>query len=78
MGHNQPAQDQPEIIATATVRSESENKKFFFDLKKNGRGVVLKVTEQTANGRRNTIMIPADALNAACDAMDEMFTALPE
>lgn len=52
---NQP----PELIATEQIRTDA--KKFFFDLKANERGIVLRLTEDV-RGRRNTIMVPLEAL----------------
>jgi hypothetical protein len=45
----------------ATEKVYHERKIFFLDLKENQRGRLLKITEDVA-GRRNTLMIPVEAL----------------
>lgn len=40
-----------------------ERKKFYFDLKENPRGRLLRITEDVS-GRRDTIVIPATGLDA--------------
>ncbi len=44
----------------ATEKIVSDRKLFFLDLKENHRGRFLKITEDVG-GRRNTVMIPAEA-----------------
>jgi hypothetical protein len=45
-----------------------DRKKFFLDLKENARGRVLKITEDV-NGRRDTIMLPAEAFTDFLEAL---------
>jgi len=55
--------DTPRPAPTAPIASEkvlADRKIFFLDLKENHRGRVLKITEDVG-GRRNTIMLPAEA-----------------
>ena len=44
---------------------------FFLDYKENNRGRVLKITEDV-NGRRDTIMIPDEALDDFADALERI------
>ncbi len=41
---------------------------FFLDFKENARGRVLKITEDV-NGRRDTVMVPVEALEEFYDAL---------
>jgi hypothetical protein len=45
-----------------------ERKIFFLDLKENNRGRFLKITEDVG-GRRDTIMLPAEAFQDFADAL---------
>jgi hypothetical protein len=49
-------------------------KVFFLDYKENNRGRVLKITEDV-NGRRDTIMIPDEALDDFADALERILNA---
>jgi len=44
---------------------------FFLDYKENSRGRVLKITEDV-NGRRDTIMVPDEALDDFADALERI------
>ena len=46
-------------------------KVFFLDYKENTRGRVLKITEDV-NGRRDTIMVPDEALDDFADALERI------
>jgi hypothetical protein len=59
------------------LKSESiavERKNFVFDLRENPRGRFLRITED-ANGRRDSIVIPAPGLEDFRRALDEIITA---
>jgi hypothetical protein len=59
------------------LKSESiavERKTFLFDLRENPRGRFLRITED-ANGRRDSIVIPAPGLEEFRRALDEMIAA---
>jgi PurA ssDNA and RNA-binding protein len=56
MMHEHPTHVPP----LASEKIAIERKLFFLDLKENHRGRFLKITEDVA-GRRNTVMIPAQA-----------------
>ncbi len=47
---------------------------FFLDFKENSRGRVLKITEDV-NGRRDTIMVPDEALDDLYDALGRILDA---
>ena len=52
----------------ASERIQVERKIFFLDLKENERGRFLKITEDVS-GRRDTIMLPASALQEFVEAL---------
>ena len=59
------------------LKSESiavERKNFVFDLRENPRGRFLRITED-ANGRRDSIVIPAPGLEEFRRALDDIITA---
>ncbi|QSR89089.1 PUR family DNA/RNA-binding protein [Methylacidiphilum caldifontis] len=59
------------------IKSEKitvERKNFFFDLKENGRGRFLRITEDV-RGRRDAIIIPAPGLEEFRKALDAMIEA---
>lgn len=67
-------QDPHERMMTAPIASEKvmiERKIFFLDLKENQRGRFLKITEDVA-GRRDTIMLPADAFKDFAEALERL------
>ena len=49
----------------------AERKIFFMDLKENDRGRFVKITEDV-RGRRDTIMLPAEALDDFLDALNRV------
>jgi hypothetical protein len=59
------------------LKSESvavERKNFVFDLRENPRGRFLRITED-ANGRRDSIVIPAPGLEDFRRVLDEIIAA---
>ena len=52
----------------ASEKIQVERKIFFLDLKENQRGRFLKITEDVG-GRRDTIMLPASALQEFLEAL---------
>ena len=58
-GHNQPLY---------TEKIFSDRKIFFMDLKENDRGRFVKITEDV-RGRRDTIMLPVEALDEFLEAL---------
>jgi len=61
-GHNQPLY---------TEKIFSDRKIFFMDLKENDRGRFVKITEDV-RGRRDTIMLPVEALGEFLDALNRV------
>lgn len=67
-------QDTSERVSSEPLASEKvaiERKLFFLDLKENNRGRFLKITEDVA-GRRDTIMLPAEAFDDFLDALQRL------
>ena len=61
----------------AVLKSENiavERKNFIFDLRENPRGRFLRITED-ANGRRDSIVIPAPGLEEFRRVLDEIIAA---
>jgi hypothetical protein len=61
----------------AVLKSENitvERKNFIFDLRENPRGRFLRITED-ANGRRDSIVIPAPGLEDFRRVLDAIITA---
>lgn len=61
----------------AVLKSENisvERKNFIFDLRENPRGRFLRITED-ANGRRDSIVIPAPGLEDFRRVLDEIIAA---
>jgi hypothetical protein len=58
-------QHQPPLYSEKII---SDRKIFFLDLKENNRGKFVKITEDV-KGRRDTIMIPIEALAEFYDAL---------
>lgn len=58
----------PQTPPLATEKITSDRKLFFLDLKENQRGRFLKITEDVG-GRRNTVMIPAEAFGDLAGAL---------
>jgi hypothetical protein len=55
----------------ATEKLSIERKIFFLDLKENQRGRFLKITEDVG-GRRDTIMLPAEAFKDFMEALERL------
>jgi hypothetical protein len=63
-----------ERTPSAPIASEKiaiERKMFFLDLKENPRGRFLKITEDVG-GRRDTIMLPAEAFKDFVEALERL------
>ena len=58
----------------ASEKVVSGRKIFFLDFKENNRGRVLKITEDV-NGRRDTIMVPDEALDDFADALERILNS---
>lgn len=61
----------------SVLKSENiavERKTFIFDLRENPRGRFLRITED-ANGRRDSIVIPAPGLEEFRRVLDDMIAA---
>lgn len=54
-----------------TEKIVTDRKVFFLDLKENDRGRVLKITEDV-RGRRDTIMLPVEALRDFIEALERI------
>lgn len=61
----------PHIPPIASEKIASDRKVFFIDLKENDRGRFLKITEDVS-GRRDTIMVPMDALPDFVAALERL------
>lgn len=55
----------------ASEKVAFERKIFFLDLKENQRGRFMKITEDVG-GRRDTIMLPAEAFKEFLDALQRL------
>ena len=55
----------------ASEKISVDRKVFFLDLKENNRGRFLKITEDVG-GRRDTIMVPAEAFRDFSEALDRL------
>lgn len=66
------SQNPDRVLASEKV--VSGRKIFFLDFKENSRGRVLKITEDV-NGRRDTIMVPDEALDDFYDALGRILDA---
>ena len=58
----------------ASEKIMAGRKIFFLDFKENNRGRVLKITEDV-NGRRDTIMVPDEALDDFADALERILNS---
>jgi hypothetical protein len=58
----------------ASEKIVAGRKIFFLDFKENNRGRVLKITEDV-NGRRDTIMVPDEALDDFYEALGRILDA---
>ena len=54
-----------------TEKILADRKIFFLDLKKNNRGMVVKITEDVS-GNRDTIMVPAEILGEFIAALTDI------
>ena len=66
--YDQRPPPQPPI---ATEKVTIERKIFFLDLKENQRGRFVKITEDVG-GRRDTIMLPAEAFKDFLEALERL------
>ena len=66
-GGDRPPPDPPIASEKVTI----DRKVFFLDLKENQRGRFLKITEDVG-GRRDTIMLPADAFREFLEALQRL------
>ncbi len=64
---DKPYQNNSELIHTEKIITD--RKKFFLDLKKNPRGMVVKITEDVS-GNRDTIMVPEEILSDFIAALE--------
>lgn len=55
----------------ASEKIVNDRKVFFLDLKENNRGRFLKITEDVG-GRRDTIMLPAEAFQEFAEALNRL------
>jgi len=62
-------------IASVTV--PIERKQFFFDLRENQRGILLRITEEV-RGHRDTIIIPATGLKDFSEALKQMIDVIDQ
>jgi hypothetical protein len=65
--------DMEDSIASDKV--QIERKQFFFDLRENRRGILLRITEEV-RGHRDTIIIPATGLKDFSDALNKMIDVI--
>lgn len=61
----------------ASEKIQIERKLFFFDLKENQRGILLRITEDV-RGHRDTIIVPATGLKDIYDALGRMIKVIDE
>lgn len=54
-----------------TEKILADRKVFYLDLKRNARGMVVKITEDVG-GNRDTIMVPAEILGDFVAALDDI------
>lgn len=60
-----------------TEKILADRKIFFLDLKKNARGLVVKITEDVG-GNRDTIMVPAEILGDFIAALNDIKATVEE
>ncbi|EDY21012.1 PUR-alpha/beta/gamma DNA/RNA-binding [Chthoniobacter flavus Ellin428] len=65
------SQRPPPSPPIASEKVSIERKIFFLDLKENQRGRFLKITEDVG-GRRDTIMLPAEAFKEFVEALERL------
>jgi len=61
--------------AIASDKIQIERKQFFFDLKENRRGILLRITEEV-RGHRDTIIVPATGLKDFSEALSKMIDVI--
>lgn len=59
----------------ASDKVQIERKQFFFDLKENQRGILLRITEEV-RGHRDTIIVPATGLRDFSEALNKMIDVI--
>lgn len=59
----------------ASDKIQIERKQFFFDLKENRRGILLRITEEV-RGHRDTIIVPATGLKDFSEALNKMMDVI--
>lgn len=70
-GDNHTGQERAHHLPLYSEKVFSDRKIFFMDLKENDRGRFVKITEDV-RGRRDTIMLPIEALDEFLDAMNRL------
>lgn len=68
---NQVARTTVENDLLHTEKILADRKVFFLDLKRNARGMVVKITEDVS-GNRDTIMVPAEILGDFIAALSDI------
>lgn len=61
----------------ASDKLQIERKLFFFDLKENQRGILLRITEDV-RGHRDTIIIPATGLKDFAASLQKMIAVIDQ
>lgn len=61
----------------ASEKVQIERKQFFFDLRENQRGILLRITEEV-RGHRDTIIVPATGLKDFSEALNHMMEVIDE
>lgn len=61
----------------ASEKIQIERKMFFFDLKENQRGILLRITEDV-RGHRDTIIVPATGLKDVHEILGRMISVIDE
>ncbi|MGJ8675981.1 MAG: RNA-binding protein [Akkermansiaceae bacterium] len=67
--YRKPKSYNDEVLHTEKILAD--RKTFYLDLKKNARGMVLKITEEVA-GNRDTIMVPKEVLRDFIEALTDI------
>jgi len=73
-GEHQDYSDQEEI---ANERLETKRKTFFLDLKRNERGLFIKISERSG-GRRSTVMLPYENVDEFITKIQALRAAGPD
>jgi len=61
----------------ASEKIQIERKVFFFDLKENQRGILLRITEDV-RGHRDTIIVPATGLKDFAEGLKRMIDVIDQ